>query len=120
MKLGLVLAALALAVVVALVGLYLAIRAMARREPYGSFLRLPTRRKIAFFRGIITDSRVPWWVKAAPFVLALYLAIPIDIVPDFIPVLGYLDDVGLALLTLALVVRFIPREVIQELLRQPD
>ncbi|MBI2171444.1 MAG: DUF1232 domain-containing protein [Chloroflexi bacterium] len=67
---------------------------MSRREPYRSFLKLPIRSKLAFFRRLVKDRRVPWWVKAAPFALVLYLALPFDLAPDFIPVLGYLDDVG--------------------------
>ncbi len=109
-------AAVALAAVAAL--FYLAVRAMSRREPYRSFLKLSTRNKLTFFRRLVADKRVPWCVKVAPFILALYLAMPFDIVPDFIPVLGYMDDVGLVLLTLAFVMRFTPREVVRELLEE--
>ena len=51
------------------------------------------------------DNRVPAYVKIIPILLLIYLSSPIDLVPDFIPVLGYLDDVVIALLALALIIR---------------
>lgn len=86
------------------------------KEPYGSFLRLRTRNKIRFFQRLIADPRVPKRAKAIPFVLAVYLALPFDLIPDFIPVLGYLDDVAIALGAFALIIRWTPRKVIDELL----
>ena len=38
------------------------------------------------------DPRVPWYAKAVAVVVAAYALSPIDLIPDFIPVLGYLDD----------------------------
>lgn len=54
------------------------------------------------------DPRVPWYVKALAFVVAAYALSPMDLIPDFIPVLGYLDDVVLLPLGIWLVIRFIP------------
>ena len=57
------------------------------------------------------DPRVPWYAKLlAAFVVAHTLS-PIDLIPDFIPVLGYLDDLIITPLGLALVLRMIPEEV---------
>ena len=39
------------------------------------------------------DPRIPWYVKLAAMAVAAYALSPIDLIPDFIPVLGYLDDV---------------------------
>jgi uncharacterized membrane protein YkvA (DUF1232 family) len=112
------------AIAVALaVGIFFLGRHLEKREPYGSFLRLTTRRKIRFFRLLLTDKRVPLYARALPIALIPYLASPIDILPDFIPVLGYLDDVALVLGVLALVIRLTPRTVIDDLLRlviEPD
>jgi uncharacterized membrane protein YkvA (DUF1232 family) len=101
-----------------LLGLLYAIgRALERREPYGSFIRLRTTRKMRFVRLMLTDKRVPHRVKVLPLLLLPYLAFPIDLIPDFIPVLGYVDDVALVLGTFALIVRFIPSAVIDDLFR---
>ena len=94
------------------------IRWLARREPYGTFIRLRTRRKLTFFRLLMQDKRVPVYVIAIPVVLVMYLSLPFDIIPDFVPVLGYLDDVAIALLALVLVLRFTPWPVVLDLLNQ--
>jgi uncharacterized membrane protein YkvA (DUF1232 family) len=96
------------------------IRYLGRREPYSTFLRLRTRRKLAFFRLLLRDKskRVPLYVKLIPIALVIYLSIPFDIVPDFVPVLGYLDDVAIAMLALVLIIKLTPRSVVLEMLQQ--
>ena len=108
----------ALGLAVALLGLYVLSRRLEHREPYASFLHLSMRHKVQFFRMLLSDRRVPLLVKVLPFLLVGYLAFPIDIIPDFIPVLGYVDDVAVILGTLAMVIRLTPRTVIDDLLRQ--
>lgn len=61
------------------------------------------------------DPRVPWYAKAAGAIVAGYALSPIDLIPDFIPVLGYLDDAILVPLGIMLVVRLIPPEILAEL-----
>ena len=58
------------------------------------------------------DPRTPLHVRALAFLIAAYALSPIDLIPDFIPVLGYLDDVILIPLGLALVVKLTPPEVL--------
>jgi uncharacterized membrane protein YkvA (DUF1232 family) len=58
--------------------------------------------------------RTPWYVKLYLGLVVGYALSPIDLIPDFIPVLGYLDDLILVPLFLALAVRIIPREVLAE------
>jgi len=60
------------------------------------------------------DPRVPWYAKALALVVAAYALSPIDLIPDFIPVLGYLDDLLLVPLGILLVRRLIPRELFAE------
>src|SRR3954449_10547637 len=60
------------------------------------------------------DPRVPWYSKAVAVAVAAYALSPIDLIPDFIPVLGYLDDLIIVPLGVALVVRLIPPEVMEE------
>ncbi|NNE83358.1 MAG: DUF1232 domain-containing protein [Alphaproteobacteria bacterium] len=60
------------------------------------------------------DPRVPWYAKALAIVVAAYALSPIDLIPDFIPVLGYLDDVILLPLGVLVVVKLIPPEIMTE------
>ena len=60
------------------------------------------------------DSRVPWYAKALAMVVAAYALSPIDLIPDFVPVLGYLDDVVIVPLGILLVVALIPAVLMAE------
>jgi uncharacterized membrane protein YkvA (DUF1232 family) len=58
--------------------------------------------------------RVPWYAKALALIVVGYALSPIDLIPDFIPVLGYLDDLVLIPLGIMLVIRMIPADVLAE------
>jgi uncharacterized membrane protein YkvA (DUF1232 family) len=60
------------------------------------------------------DPRTPWYAKALVFFVVAHTFSPIDLIPDFIPVLGYLDDLIITPLGLALAIRLIPPEVLAE------
>ncbi len=60
------------------------------------------------------DPRTPWYAKALGVIVAGYALSPIDLIPDFIPVLGYLDDVILVPLGIAAVLKMIPKAVMEE------
>lgn len=60
------------------------------------------------------DSRTPWYAKALGVIIVGYALSPIDLIPDFIPVLGYLDDIILLPLGIAIVLRMIPKHVMEE------
>ncbi len=60
------------------------------------------------------DPRTPWYAKAWGAVVVAYAFSPIDLIPDFIPVLGYLDDLILVPLGVALALRMIPKEVLAD------
>ena len=60
------------------------------------------------------DSRVPWYAKVAAACVAAYALSPIDLIPDFIPILGYLDDLLLVPLGILLAVRLIPADLFAE------
>ena len=57
------------------------------------------------------DSRVPWYAKLGAGLVVAYAVSPIDLIPDFIPVLGYVDDVLILPIGVLLVRRMIPHEV---------
>jgi uncharacterized membrane protein YkvA (DUF1232 family) len=60
------------------------------------------------------DPRVPWYAKALAFFVACYALSPIDLIPDFIPVVGYLDDLIIVPLGIMLVVSMMPDDVMAE------
>lgn len=57
------------------------------------------------------DPRVPWYAKLLAAGVAAYLFSPIDLIPDFIPVIGYLDDLIIVPLGIGLALRLIPPQV---------
>jgi len=74
----------------------------------------------------LRDPRTPWYARALGAVVVAYAFSPIDLVPDFVPVLGYLDDLLIVPIGIWLVLRLIPAEVLgdartraDEHLRQP-
>jgi uncharacterized membrane protein YkvA (DUF1232 family) len=60
------------------------------------------------------DPRVPWYAKALTAIVVGYAFSPIDLIPDFVPVLGYLDDLFLVPVGIWLVLKLIPKEVMAE------
>jgi uncharacterized membrane protein YkvA (DUF1232 family) len=66
------------------------------------------------------DPRVPWYAKALAGGVAAYALSPLDLIPDFIPIVGYLDDLILVPLGVALAVRMIPADVMADLRGQAD
>ena len=60
------------------------------------------------------DPRTPWYAKAFAAMVLGYALSPIDLIPDFIPVLGYLDDLVIVPAGMALLIRMIPKEVLEE------
>jgi uncharacterized membrane protein YkvA (DUF1232 family) len=60
------------------------------------------------------DPRVPWYAKAVALLVAAYALSPIDLIPDFVPVLGYLDDLVIVPLGILLAVKLIPPDILAE------
>ena len=60
------------------------------------------------------DPRVPWYVKVLIVILLGYFISPIDLIPDFIPIIGYLDDLIIISLTIYLIVKLIPDDVYKD------
>ncbi len=60
------------------------------------------------------DRRVPWYAKALALAVAGYALSPIDLIPDFVPVLGLLDDIVIVPLGIMLVVWLIPPQIMAE------
>lgn len=64
------------------------------------------------------DPRVPWYVKAIAAAVAAYALSPIDLIPDFVPILGYLDDLLIVPLGITIAVRLIPETIMADLRAQ--
>jgi uncharacterized membrane protein YkvA (DUF1232 family) len=60
---------------------------------------------VVLFKRLLTDPRVDWWRKAILVLVIVYVASPIDLVPDFVPIPGQLDDALLVVLALRGVLR---------------
>jgi uncharacterized membrane protein YkvA (DUF1232 family) len=74
--------------------------------------RLPTYIRLVW--ALLRDSRVPAGQKLILAGIGAYLVFPIDLIPDFVPVLGQLDDLAVVLLGLDLFIRSAPADVVDE------
>jgi len=90
------------------------LREEGQQSPLQTLSRLPWRKRPALFWRLLRDRRVPLPAKLVLPGVGLYLLLPVDIIPDFVPVIGYLDDLLVLALGLWLFVRLSPREVFQE------
>jgi len=63
---------------------------------------------------VARDPRTPWFAKLLATAVVAYALSPIDLIPDFVPVLGYLDDLVLLPLGIWLAVRLVPSEVLDD------
>lgn len=60
------------------------------------------------------DPRVPWYAKCVAICVVAYAFSPIDLIPDFIPILGYLDDLIIVPLGIIIALKLIPQTIIEE------
>ena len=72
------------------------------------------KREVTALGLAVQDPRTPWYARVLALAVIAYALSPIDLIPDFIPVLGYLDDLILVPAGIALVIRLIPAEVMAE------
>ena len=61
----------------------------------------------------LKEKQTPWYAKGIALIVVIYALSPIDLIPDFIPVLGYLDDIILLPALIALCIRMIPGDVFE-------
>ena len=66
----------------------------------------------------LKDKKTPWYAKLFAALTVAYALSPIDFIPDFIPLLGYLDDLIILPLLVALTITFIPKDVFDEYRKQ--
>lgn len=83
----------------------------------GARLRQVTReikRELAVYRLVLADSRTPFPAKVLLGLAIGYLLMPFDLIPDFIPVIGQVDDVLIVPGLVILALRMIPKAVVEE------
>ena len=74
----------------------------------------PLKRDVLALYLAARDPRVPWYAKAVAACVAVYALSPIDLIPDFIPILGYLDDLVIVPLGIWVAIRLIPPFILEE------
>jgi uncharacterized membrane protein YkvA (DUF1232 family) len=89
------------------------IRAMAALERWKAQAKKLERETYALYLAS-RDARTPWYAKAVAILVVAYLFSPIDLIPDPIPLLGYLDDLVFVPLGIALALRLVPAEVMSD------
>lgn len=72
------------------------------------------RENIRLYQMVLRDRRTPWLAKVLLGAALAYLLSPIDIIPDFIPVIGYLDDIVIVPLLVFLAIKLIPKSIVAE------
>ena len=72
------------------------------------------KRQIFILYFAYKDGRVHWYVKVLTACVVAYAFSPIDLIPDFIPILGYLDDIIIVPLGIIFALKMIPKSVISD------
>ena len=63
---------------------------------------------------LLTDSRVPFWIRIALPLALIYVISPIDILPDFIPVVGRVDDIIAIIAGIMILLKLAPKKVVNQ------
>jgi len=72
------------------------------------------KRELAVYRLVLKDSRTPWLAKMLLAMAVGYLLLPFDLIPDFIPVIGHLDDLIIVPGLVFLALKLIPPEIVRD------
>ena len=74
--------------------------------------------RASLIAALARDPRLPWRVRLVPFLVAAYIASPLDLIPDFVPLIGQLDDIAVLGLAFRFAERAMPPGLIEEHLRR--
>ena len=106
-----------IAAAIPLVVAYVVVRSTQRGR---RFLALSSRAKLRFGRLLLADASVPRGAKLSLLALVGYLVLPFDIIPDFIPIVGQLDDLLAIVGVIALLLVIVPRERFEAALNEAE
>ncbi len=106
--------AIALAVAFLIYAVLLTVLVLAGRRLIARELALLLPNLFRLFRGLLADPRVPLRAKVVLAIGILWIASPIDLIPEFVPVAGPLDDAIVAALVLGYVSRTVGRDLVRE------
>lgn len=84
------------------------------------FLALRASARIRFGRALLRDPEIGRTARVVLIALVAYLVSPLDLVPDFIPVLGQADDIAVIIVAVSLLILFIPRERFEAALHEAE
>ncbi len=72
------------------------------------------KKEVEVYRSVMIDARTPWLARLLLCLAIGYLLLPFDLIPDFIPFIGHVDDLILVTALIILAVRMIPPEVMED------
>lgn len=72
------------------------------------------KQKLLLYKKILEHPQTPWYAKALLWLAIGYVMLPFDLIPDFIPVIGHLDDLIIVPGLIYLAIKFIPNEIVVE------
>jgi uncharacterized membrane protein YkvA (DUF1232 family) len=78
------------------------------------------RKEVVMFWHVMRHPQTPTKAKLAALLAVIYVVSPIDLIPDFIPVLGWLDDVGMVTLLLSIAYKLLPKDLYESLRAKVD
>jgi uncharacterized membrane protein YkvA (DUF1232 family) len=91
--------------VLLLAAVYMMVRSTRRGR---RFIKLPLPGKVRFMKALAKDPEIPAYAKGILAVAIAYLALPLDLIPDFIPVIGQLDDIFFVGIAIAMILLLVP------------
>lgn len=72
------------------------------------------KKELKIYRSLLVDKRTPWLAKCCLALAVGYVLLPFDIIPDFIPIVGHLDDLVIVPLLVYLAIKLIPHDLMAE------
>ncbi len=89
---------------------------VGKRDDPGFFREVWQQARLVYY--LLRDPEVPFYLKLLPFAAVLYLLLPIDLLPDFAPILGQLDDLTALLVSSKVFIEMAPPHIVARYMEQ--